>query len=257
MKNTRAMKRCFSVVSCEDWFHLEHLNLPNSESAKSPEDYEELTCHLCLSKHAFLVIYALHNKEQPLSSVTLEELSEESFTSNPEPKRPKLEDRYRIPCSETISSSDCLLIRAAEDLHIKITDLNSVKLSGLGYSTAKIPSVFWSSGWRERLCRCTKCKLMYLTNNLQFLLDPKDTMSHYLKLGEQRATEIDKEESDALSEALSELPHSVAITVVEGVTNFKKALEEFLLQKRDNDHIITEAEVRSFFEKLREQQRHQ
>ncbi|KAA3675620.1 E3 ubiquitin-protein ligase UBR7 [Paragonimus westermani] len=260
----------FQCGICEDWFHLEvsslfcnlkafqHLNLPNGESAKPPEEYEELTCHLCLRKHAFLVIYALHNKEQPLSSVTSGHLSEESFTSDPEPKRLKLEDQYRIPYSETISISDCLLIRAAEKLHTKITDFYSVKLDSLGHSTsAKISSVFWSSGWRERLCRCTKCKLMYLQNNLQFLLDPKDTMSYYLKLGEQRATEIDKEESDALSVALSELPHSVAITVVEGVTNFKKALEEFLLQKRDNDHVITEAEVRSFFEKLREQQHHQ
>lgn len=77
-------------------------------------------------------------------------------------------------------------------------------------------------------------------------------MEYYLALGEKKAIEIEKEENEALSEALSELPHSVASHFAAGVNYMKETLEEFLKKKHESGCVITEAEIRTLFEKLRQ-----
>jgi len=37
----------------------------------------------------------------------------------------------------------------------------------------------WTLGWRGKLCRCTKCKEMYASHNVSFLLDREDETRRY------------------------------------------------------------------------------
>ncbi|OON17660.1 hypothetical protein X801_06501, partial [Opisthorchis viverrini] len=92
----------------------------------------------------------------------------------------------------------------------------------------------------EEMIQCGLCEdwfhveTLYKYLNVSYLLDPEDTMEYYLALGEKKAIEIEKEENEALSEALSELPHSVASHIAAGVNYMKETLEEFLKKKHES-----------------------
>ncbi|KER22076.1 hypothetical protein T265_09729 [Opisthorchis viverrini] len=222
---------------CEDWFHVEHLNLPDDVAA--PDEYEEMTCSQCLRRCAFLCLYALSRKEQPWCMAFSTLLSSAQVVNGhvniePETKRLKLDGESNGPISPSLVN-DCELLRIASDLEIQGFDFKKLRVKDLGLSDdSKVPSVFWSSGWRERLCRCPSCVTLYKYLNVSYLLDPEDTMEYYLALGEKKAIEIEKEENEALSEALSELPHSVASHIAAGVNYMKETLEEFLKKKHES-----------------------
>lgn len=57
---------------------------------------------------------------------------------------------------------------------------------------------------------------MYKHLNVEFLLDPEDSVSHYMQLGKQRTKSINEEEKRTLNEALAELPHPAAVNFATG-----------------------------------------
>ncbi|TPP63323.1 putative E3 ubiquitin-protein ligase UBR7 [Fasciola gigantica] len=257
-ENYEGVEEMIQCGICEDWFHAEHLNL--SSGLTVPEEYEEMTCFQCTRKHAFLLLYAIRAKEQPLTAIVngsmdrYEERKNEVNCEHDESRGKRLRLDPSADHSTGSKSITCHLESMVSGFGLKVESSHQLKLEDLPWMNRReTPSLFWSSGWRERLCSCDLCQDMYKEQRLKFLLDPEDTMAYYLNIGEQKAIEFDKEENDALNAALAELPHAVAINVAVGVNNLRKAIEEFFKQKRDEDHVITEAEVRTFFEKLREQ----
>ncbi|VDP95574.1 unnamed protein product [Echinostoma caproni] len=145
---------------CEDWFHVEHLNMGNQ--FVKPEEYEEMTCFQCARKHAFLLLYGMYAKEQPLTNMINGALSECQNGNNDilcinesDAKRSRLEST-----SDLLSSSACRLSSLISDLNLNIRDTYQIQTSDLHLiDESKTPSIFWSEGWRDRLCCCSKCKV--------------------------------------------------------------------------------------------------
>ncbi|KAH8852159.1 E3 ubiquitin-protein ligase [Schistosoma japonicum] len=109
----------------------------------------------------------------------------------------------------------------------------------------------------EEMIQCGICEnwfhleKMYMYFQVEFLLDPEDSVSFYMQLGKQRTKSINDEEKRTLDEALAELPHHVAVNFATGFARLKEALEEFFTKKRGENHVVTESEVRAFFEDFR------
>lgn len=57
---------------------------------------------------------------------------------------------------------------------------------------------------------------MYKNLEVDYLMDPEDSIAHYMKVGKQRVEEMESERDSAISAALAEMPHSVAINVAQG-----------------------------------------
>ncbi|CAH8472535.1 unnamed protein product [Heterobilharzia americana] len=237
---------------CENWYHLEHLNM--DANFRTPDNYEEMTCFICLQKNTFLFLQAYNTEAmfrqscETGSNTKCSTLVHPNFT-------PELKKLRRSESDESEKSEDnsaCRLAIWANKMNCHTPDFRYLSVECLdGVDHKRIPSVFWVSGWRNFLCRCEECRKMYKHFKVEFLLDPEDSMSHYLQLAKERTKSINEEEKRALSEALSELPHPVAVNFATGLARLKGALEEFFTKKRDEDHVVTESEVRAFFEDFR------
>lgn len=44
-------------------------------------------------------------------------------------------------------------------------------------------ATFWTEGWRQKLCRCSKCTEIYRQEDVGFLLDECDTITAYENRG--------------------------------------------------------------------------
>ncbi|CAH8458011.1 unnamed protein product [Schistosoma rodhaini] len=235
---------------CENWFHLEHLNM--DKGFQPPEDYNEMTCFMCIKKYAFLFMHAYDTEEtfrQSCHSATCTKnnsLAEVIYT--PDSKKLKKTGNE----ATTHPEDDCRLFPWASKMKKHAPEFRCSSLDSLdNLDPNLVPSVFWISDWRSFLCRCEDCKKMYKHFKVEFLLDPEDSVSHYMQLGKQRTKSINEEEKRTLNEALAELPHPVAVNFATGFVRLKEALEEFLTKKRDKNHIVTESEVKAFFEDFR------
>lgn len=51
---------------------------------------------------------------------------------------------------------------------------------------------------------------------IEFLLDPEDSVVHYMEIGIQRVAELHARRDNLISEALAELPHPAAVEVARG-----------------------------------------
>nr|CAX73723.1 hypothetical protein [Schistosoma japonicum] len=237
---------------CENWFHLEHLNM--NKDFEPPENYNEMTCFMCIRKYYFLFMHAYNTERtfrQTCDSVACIK-NDNMFESDyiPDLKRSKITN-----CRDFTQSGDnslChLSVWASKMKHtypmFRYSSLDSIN----NVDTDLVPSVFWISDWRGFLCRCDDCKKMYMYFQVEFLLDPEDSVSFYMQLGKQRTKSINDEEKRTLDEALAELPHHVAVNFATGFARLKEALEEFFTKKRGENHVVTESEVRAFFEDFR------
>ncbi|VDP69296.1 unnamed protein product [Schistosoma mattheei] len=232
---------------CENWFHLEHLNM--DKEFEPPEDYNEMTCFMCIKKYAFLFMYAYNTEETFRKSFTKSNSLTE-FIYTPDSKR--LRKTVIEGTTHPEDNSYCRLSMWASKMKQHVPEFCCSSLDNLdNLDPNLVPSVFWISDWRSFLCRCENCKEMYKHLNVEFLLDPEDSVSHYMQLGKQRTKSINEEEKRTLNEALAELPHPAAVNFATGFVRLKEALEEFFTKKRDKNHIVTESEVKAFFEDFR------
>ncbi|KAK4474129.1 hypothetical protein MN116_003433 [Schistosoma mekongi] len=237
---------------CENWFHLEHLNM--NEDFEPPGNYNEMTCFMCIRKYFFLFMHAYNTERtfrQSCDSVACIK-NDGMFESDyiPDLKRSKVTN-----CGDLTQSGDhspChLSVWASKIKHafpmFRCSSLDSID----NIDCDLVPSVFWISDWRGLLCRCDDCKEIYMYFQVEFLLDPEDSVSFYMQLGKQRTKSINEEEKRTLDKALAELPHHVVVNFATGFARLKGALEEFFTKKRDENHVVTESEVRAFFEDFR------
>ncbi|CAI2724572.1 unnamed protein product [Schistosoma spindalis] len=237
---------------CENWFHLEHLNM--DKEFVPPDDYNEMTCFMCIKKYAFLFMYAYNTEEtfrQSCDSATCTKsnsLTECIYTPECKRLRKTVNEGATLP----EDNSNCRLSMWASKMKQHVPEFRCSSLDNFdNLDFNLVPSVFWISDWRSFLCRCENCKKMYKHLKVEFLLDPEDSVSHYMQLGKQRTKSINEEEKRTLIEALAELPHPVAVNFATGFVRLKEALEEFFTKKRDENHIVTESEVKAFFEDFR------
>lgn len=131
-----------------------------------PEEYEEMTCFHCVQKHPFLRLYAIHEKEQPPSALLSESIVGREHEQDEDNRENECgRKRLRLDRSSNYSTGDvkpfsCHLLNLIANSDLKVKNPYQFDLEDLALTNGpESSSVFWSSGWRERLCSCNCCKV--------------------------------------------------------------------------------------------------
>jgi len=229
---------------CEDWFHLSHIyNEPDEKMMLEKlmqhglDNACDLVCKGCVTKLPFLMCY------RSLAMPTVEcEDSTASEINISAISLPVSEDKNP---DDPQTSSECKIEK-------------QWPLEG-----SEKPHTIYFEGvtWREQLCRCSKCMMLYEDLNCTFLLDPEDTMAFYdLKRHENMA--LKGETSLKLDEPL-DMANKVYEIVVKKTNNRDAALHAYLavdemskhvtefFQGLDHGKVVTKDDVEKCFQELK------
>lgn len=209
-------------IICEDWHHSRHLN------AKLPDSslYAEMICGSCIEKNDFLLDYignAVQVVNETLNDSTLNITSlDDSTVADDETAKKKIK----------LSDDAC---------HRPKSSLTN---EGHGKAT------FWRDEWRKDLCKCWQCVKMYDEKKVEFLLDLEDTTHFYEEKGKDKGPKKTMYENQL--DALATLPHVNQINAIASYTRMKDKLFEFLQTFVVGNKIVTEEDVKRFFQNMKE-----
>ena len=247
-------------VLCEDWFHLEHCGLERSEGV------DEFVCPVCMGENQFLVCYVdkdkteqatrkiqedgdvedVNDKEkEEIVSATegdihgKEEVCEDKPANIP-PQQQQQQQQQQQPntLKRKIQEEETSAKRSKQSI-CKIENFSNN--SEISLTT---PGVFTSS-WREELCRCENCILLYKTNKIGYLLEQTDTICHY----EQQAKDTNSFSNSiqSFSEAMTPIQRN---EMLYQFNHMKEDLSEFLKPFALEGKAVSSEDIIRFFEKL-------
>ncbi|CAL8111599.1 unnamed protein product [Orchesella dallaii] len=144
----------YQCVVCEDWYHAGHCS---ATTEGIEHNYTDLVCGECTSKLDFLRYY------EPFDPTVI--VDEKSLTD---------------------------MIQDTEDADESILDESQCKLKNLVKKSPYEKGQLWTLGWRDKLCRCVKCREMYTDLNVSFLLDKDDEVRRYFTPSEDEDEERSK-----------------------------------------------------------------
>jgi E3 ubiquitin-protein ligase UBR7 len=173
-------------VVCEDWFHDSCLKTKYPQN----DDFGELICAPCMTKHAFLWNY----QDQVMRvSAKSESASSSSTLVNVIDSDAKIEGAKATTATTTgePSGTDSGIESSCDSmLDTNQCKLKLFKVHGMLDDTLRSGATFWEEGWRKRLCRCTDCISMYRSQEIEFLSDETDTVHHYEAKGKEKGVQI-------------------------------------------------------------------
>lgn len=212
-------------IVCEDWFHSRHLN------AKVPDTnlYSEMICGACGENNDFLLDYAgdaVQVVNETLNDSTLNITSlDESTVAN--------------EADEEVAAKK-----------IKLSDDACHRPKAVLNGDMRGKATFWRDEWRKNLCKCLKCLKMYDEKKVEFLIDLEDTTHCYEEKGKEKGPKKSMYENQL--DALATLPHVNQINAISSYTRMKDKLFEFLQTFVVNNQIVTEDDVKRFFQSMKE-----
>lgn len=247
-------------VVCEDWFHSRHLGCTVVE----PEELLEMVCEACMNKAPFLWTYAAHFAVPPVVSIGGEEREEEvdvedelkDVAESSGNEKPSTSEKDTTQEEAENRSSSCKRKReemsesSIQDMVRATACCRLEDLERVGLQRLRQGAVFWPHKWRSELCTCTSCKRAYVSAQVQFLMDPSDTLLAYENKGLEEP--FGQHPLLAWTDSLS---HVQQLEVIYGVQEMSTALSEFFQQCVDEGKPVTEEAVRQCFEELRERAR--
>jgi len=129
-------------------------------------------------------------------------------------------------------------------------DCSNCLLESLNSVNKEVPdrASFWQDGWRQKLCKCDNCLAMYKDKRVEFLLDPSDTVQAYEERGKAR-------DEEGTGDLLAGLGRVQQIEVVRGMVDMKTQLSEFLLDFAREGKVVTESDIRQFFQGMEQRRR--
>jgi len=195
-------------IVCEDWYHGRHLSL--SSGPPTDSEYGEMICVGCTTKHPLLVKYrhlAVNDSAGEKDTDSVKDKGEE---------------------------------RGEESGEI------APKCSVASKTGEKPGSLFLPEGWRSQLCKCNSCSVRYKEEELEFLLDPNDTVHSY----EEQAQE-DKGQFEKGMEALSQLDRVKQVEAIHSYNSMKEDLMEYLGKFAANGKVVREEDIKEFFEGMK------
>ena len=198
-------------VVCEDWYHSRHLGceLPKENS------YDEMICKECTERASFLRNY-------PKLCVNADGKSE---------------------CDET-ETVDVISTDAGTSDASGIRDVEKCLISNAGDVSKQKGSTFWTESWRNKLCQCSKCKIIYDSLNLAFLFKEGDPISVYEEKGKNR--KMSRYETGL--QALSSIDRIQQVEVLHEYNDMKSELTDFLKTFADNKKVVRKEDIEEFFE---------
>ncbi|XP_043463212.1 putative E3 ubiquitin-protein ligase UBR7 [Leptopilina heterotoma] len=195
---------------CEDWYHSKHLGRCKPEE----NSYDEMVCDICMTKTPFLWNYA------PKLSVTKNNDIDETITNE---EKVEVEEVTLNKCMKPSSSSSTITSKKEEGC------------------------CFWKEGWRSSLCTCEECKMVYVENKVEFLIDKEDSVQVYEESGKIKNRESHYEMG---MKALASLDHVQQVTVIEEYNNMKERLKEYLQKFADNKKVVRAEDIQEFFSEM-------
>uniref|UniRef100_G3NZP7 Putative E3 ubiquitin-protein ligase UBR7 n=1 Tax=Gasterosteus aculeatus aculeatus TaxID=481459 RepID=G3NZP7_GASAC len=241
-------------VICEDWFHSRHLGCTTAD----PEELQEMVCETCMNKAPVLWTYAAHFAVSPVISVSHAEEEEEVDVSEPsqseheepstsaEPTKQEEVANRSSPCKRTHEEMAGGPAKAAS----KTAACRLKDLQAAGPERPRHGAVFWPYGWRAELCTCVSCKRIYVTAEVQFLMDQSDTILAYEEKG------LDEPFGQhPLMALMSSMDRVQQLEVIYGYTELTTSITAFLQQCVAEGKTVTVEAVHQFFEELRARKR--
>ena len=216
---------------CEDWFHLNHL-LGNEKFPTNDEDFEDMICHNCMDSNQYLWHYQGY-----IAVKSQTETKDEEATAIVDVNTP-----VETTVAENNETEECLLKK-----------LKSKSLDRVVEKTSH--ACCFLSGWRSALCRCCSCLEMYKVKNVEYLLNPNDTIKYYEDRGKQNEEIRASDENKLLDDHLSKMNRVSQIEFLHNVKDFKEDLTSFLASFATNGQVIKRENVVQFFDDLKEKKK--
>ncbi|XP_062146768.1 uncharacterized protein LOC133854548 [Alnus glutinosa] len=266
---------------CEDWFHEEHLGLEPSDEVPRDEEgeplYEDFICRACSTAFSFLGFYPQSiwaagrqcdaivdtNKDKNVSEGTSSASGSGKLENDVDAHNYPIKDHAKTD-SASVSDGEGLSLgensQKNEGSNQSIKDACPYTTCVLGVNLGAASPVleskplFLSKTWRDVLCRCEECLVLYSKKRIAFLLDKEDSIAEYEKMATQKRKEKLQQQEGTELNLLNKLGHIEKIEILIGIQNMKDELPSFL-ESKDSSKPITADDVRQVFENLAKKRR--
>ncbi|KAI6647209.1 E3 ubiquitin-protein ligase UBR7 [Oopsacas minuta] len=239
-------------IICEDWFHLQHCGLENSDCI------DEFICPLCMDDNTFLRFYVDNAKTEEATKKIVENIGNKSVNedlegtkvladSNPPASVGKMQepspDRIEKP-SEASPHHNLKRKAQAEEPDAKRVKESLCKIENYINIPESKPGIY-NNAWRQELCRCGNCLLKYKSNKIEFLLEQTDTITYY----EQQAkhTSSFSNSVEAFKEILNPTQRN---ELLYQFNHMKEDLNDFLRPFAQEGRVVSKEDIQKFFEDL-------
>ncbi|XP_034827301.1 putative E3 ubiquitin-protein ligase UBR7 [Maniola hyperantus] len=108
-------------------------------------------------------------------------------------------------------------------------------------------ATFWPSTFRQKLCTCRECIMMYKDLSVLFLIDPEDTVAAYENLGKQKINGKPASQYEKGLQALSSLDRIQQINALTEYNKMRDKLLDFLKSFKDRREVVKEEDIKAFF----------
>ncbi|KAB1215494.1 putative E3 ubiquitin-protein ligase UBR7 [Morella rubra] len=252
---------------CEDWFHEEHLGLESTDEVPRDEEgeplYEDFICKACSTSFTFLGLYPQsiwasgRQCDAPVETNKDKNVLEDNCSAGGSGKVDDV-DAHENPTadnantnSEPLSDGDGLSLgvtfqenagsnQSVKDSSSHTTCLLEVNLDAASAFDSK--PLFLSKNWRNALCRCEKCLVLYNQKHISFLLDKEDSIAEYEKMATQKRKEKLQQQEGAELSLLDKFGHVEKMEILNGIADMKNEIHSFL-ESFDSSKPITPADV--------------
>ncbi|CAG8632283.1 6875_t:CDS:10 [Funneliformis caledonium] len=270
-KEENNMLQC---VICEDWFHENCISGEKQEekrfSIPDLDTFEEFMCHKCLDKYSFLKPYlnshmffsGQYNKkthqvnevdensndsstgdkmsQPPNSCKDNETTTTQTSTVSPSSPTPHVNNKRKIEKDEVVDGKALLPKRSKND---GTDDTNVCKRERWPVVNDDVEvDLFCVQGWRDELCRCSKCIELYKKHQIEFILNVEETYEP------PEDDDAQKSLFDCGMKALNQMDRVAAIEGILAYNQFKDELIEFLKPFGESGKTVTVKDVNEFFE---------
>ncbi|XP_066145467.1 putative E3 ubiquitin-protein ligase UBR7 isoform X1 [Euwallacea fornicatus] len=138
-------------IICEDWYHSRHLGI------EVPDNFSEMTCEMCITKHDFLLYY----DSLTVNSIIGDNIDEINH------------DEEKPICKKPKEKSERATAKFWQE---GVTLLQA--------------------SWRKQLCTCDNCLKMYENQEIAFLLDHEDPVHLYEERSKAKAQAVVEDQNN-------------------------------------------------------------
>lgn len=235
-------------IICEDWYHRRHLGTPVPPN----DEYGEMICGHCMSNCKFLYEYAsVIAKDNKGSNDAHKEIVNSDLPSDGQNLIVSgislREEHSEIMPNGNVKLLECKLKEKGFNGYLE-SEVRNVKSEYEDHV-----AVFLPDGWRQKLCRCTKCKDMYVEKKVLFLLDDEDTVHSYEEQG--KAKNDCQSRYDQGMQALSQMDRIRQVEAIHEYNDMKCELKEFLRNFVEKKKVVRKEDIEEFFSQMQARKR--
>ncbi|XP_075651787.1 uncharacterized protein LOC142622230 [Castanea sativa] len=262
---------------CEDWFHEEHLGLePSGEVPRDDEGeplYEDFICKACSASFFFLGLYpqsiwaAGRQGDATVDTNKDKNVVEDTSSAGGSGKLDNDVNAHNNPKMDQANVSDGNSLFVGESSQKIVVSDPCVKDASphastcvlgvnLGVDSPALESkpLFLSKNWRDVLCRCEKCIVLYNQKHIAFLLDKEDSIAEYEQMATQKRKEKLQQQEGAELSLFNKLGHIEKMEILSGIADMKDEIRTFL-ESFDSSKPITADDVHQVFDNLAKKRR--